>query len=451
MYWKKRFCNIKLIIYSLIIILFLLFSPINQSKLYARNSSISNSPRIIDNTASINNIQVPIISLDVAVKDSYAYLIGEYYFSYYNLEKSIPEFEGFINNPYTANKTFDATLNQIEIQDNYMYILGNYGYQSPVAVFYVAEMINSTTIDLLGSLMFNTSNDLIIAYYLHDLVIEDNYAFIGTTWYNTSYTDPCVFLTTIIDLNNKSNPLEIGNYIDSGFCTNIFVKNDELFLTVSTQKLYNLTDNSYYNVGENKLVILDISNKSQPTKIHQLNLSFRPCSVITQNNYLYLSYLDSGFEIYDIDDVFNPVLIFSSNKKSRKIVIEGNLAYILEEEKLITFDISKANNPKKLGEKVVRFRGENGVFHDFIVEDNLVLAVRQVQFYGAFIIFDCSNIKNPKIIYPAVDDDALRYELSIIIFGYVISPVIIVIFLILVTRLLSLKRKKKHAINEIGV
>ncbi|MCE7744775.1 MAG: hypothetical protein GPJ52_06535 [Candidatus Heimdallarchaeota archaeon] len=452
MYSKKNFCNIKLISYSLIIILFLLFSPIDQSKLYSRNSSISNNPRIIDKTASINNIQVPIISLDVAVKDSYAYLIGEYYFSYYNLEKPSPEFEGFMRDPYRSNITLHA-VNQIEIQNNYMYILEVYSYHvSPIANLYVAEILNPYTIDILGNHSFNASINTELYSKLHELVIVDDYAFIGTSWYNKSNDDLSLVLTSIIDISNKSNPFGVGSYLDSGVLTDLTVKNDKIFLTMSAQRRYNVTDNhSPYYVGENLLVILDIANKSQPTKIFQQNLSHRPCSVAIQNKYLYLSFYDSGLEIYDIEDIVNPVLHVSTNIESRKIVFDENIAYVLENEKLKIFDTTEVNKLKKIGEKMVRFRGENGAFHDCVVENNLVLAIRIVQYYGPFIIFDCSNIKNPKIIYPEVDDDALRYELKIIIFGYVISPVIIFSLLTLVTRLLFLKRKKKEVLTKNGV
>lgn len=433
----------------MIISLFLF--PSYKSKTNISYSIIQRTSNIEDNSVSINNIQVPIISLDVAVKNSYAYLVGENHFSYYRLDTSKPERVGYVEETDDYyNRSFLA-LNQIEIQGNYMYLLGSRShYSSANATLFVAELYDANNFEVLGNCSFNASNVGALAAYIHELYIEDDYAFIGTTWYNTTYEDIAISLISILDISNKSNPVVLGNYNDTGICRGFAMENDTLFLALSEQAVYDAPNFSYTYIGENRLVILDVSNKSQPLKIHQLNLSHSPCSAAIHNGYLYLSYSNSSFEIYNIDDIQNPNLLISSNINSRNIVFENDLTYILEKNKLLIVDTEDIYNFRIIGQKKVRYRGENGIFHDCIIENNLVFAVRQVQYYGSFIIFDCTNERNPKIIFPDADASDVLHELTLTISGYVISPIIFVSIIFFVTRLLIKRNKKREVKNENG-
>jgi len=413
------------------------------------------SKRISDNRneeLGINNIDIPITSLDVAVRGSYAYLVREYSFSYYNLNaESGPEFVGYLDNYYEYyNRTFDD-VNQIEIRDNNMFIFSTHGSWSPInGSLYITEFENESSLEILGTVSINATHGGPMYYWIQNLVVEDNFVYIGTTWLNTTYEDRTISLISIIDYSNKSKPFEIGRYISTDMCNEIAVDNDRLFFITTTQQAYNLTDHSTYEIGENKLEVLDISNKSQPIRVQKLSLEEMPSSIIVENDLLFLAYYGGSLEIYNVSDVLNPALLTSYKFEARKLVKEDNHLYVLENDKLVIYDATDHRSLKKIGEKKVRFRGENSRFIDCTIDGNLVLAVRQVQYYGTFIIFDCTNLKYPKIIYPEVDSNALRLEITIIVFGYVISPMIFLSIFILVIRIQVKKKQslKKESVSD---
>ena len=446
----KEFKKKPIIILKAITFIFLtLLTPINFCSY--NNLEINQYHRRNEETIlNVDYIQYPNDLLDVDVKNSYVYKIQEYFndiFSFYKFENNVLEWQGYIEDPFKDNRTF-GFLHQIEIQDDFMYILGNTQYNSRLARFYVAEFLANHSINVLAIHSFNATDGYQYTNRYQNLIVNDNYAYIGTTWGKNLEDDSQICHTTIIDLDNKSKPIEISNYTVLGVHSDLVVENNKLFLLIEKQRRYNSSSDSLYYFGENQLVVLDILNKSNPVKIQHLNLTSRPCSVAINNNYLYISYHESTLEIYDIEDLENLVLVKSTNIESRKVVFKEDLTYILENEKLIILDTTNINNFGKIGEKRLRFKAKKGKFHDCVVEGNHIYGVRKSFDYGSFIIFDCSNKENPKIVYPDTLASYTRNRILLIIFGYVIPPVIVVTCSVLLIRLSIHKKLEKKKGNN---
>ncbi len=88
--------------------------------------------------------------------------------------------------------------------------------------------------------------------------------------------------------------------------------------------------NYAYCAFDNGLVILDVSNPTQPTFVSHARINNRPFAIDVQNNHCYIA-TTGKLCIYDVNDVFNPVEISFVSYTGRPggIIVRDNFAFIV--------------------------------------------------------------------------------------------------------------------------
>ncbi|MBN2175649.1 MAG: T9SS type A sorting domain-containing protein [Bacteroidales bacterium] len=139
--------------------------------------------------------------------------------------------------------------------------------------------------------------------------IENN---INGTAYQIAIKDDCAFMPTnqdilyAIDISDKSSPVVIDNINMGGFSSGIAVKGN------------------YAYVGtENGLKVVNIADPSNLTVVNTFGGNYRRISADPDNDRLFIAKSGTGFDVIDISDPMNPVGLFQGIGGSST----GNLVY----------------------------------------------------------------------------------------------------------------------------
>ena len=167
----------------------------------------------------------------------------------------------------------------------------------------------------------------------------DNYAYVG---YGVDFA--------VFDVSNPAAPVQIAQ-LDTGLVSDIAIQENIAYLTVS---------------GD--LLAIDISNPAKPVQIGYLHLHSAK-QVAVQGD---LAVVASAYDVYtiDISDPHNLVetaVYDDGNLYLSGVAIDGNTAYIGDNDSLLVLDISNPAAPQKISEFTV-----DGYIHAIHAANNLV-------------------------------------------------------------------------------
>lgn len=109
-----------------------------------------------------------------------------------------------------------------------------------------------------------------------------------------------------------------------------------------------ISDNlAYIGLGPS-LVILDISEPSNPVKLGKIILPDMVSDIAVVGEYAYVSDSGAGLQIIDVSDPTSPGLICDTDIYVRRVVIVGSFAYMVGQG-LHIFDITDPANPVQVG------------------------------------------------------------------------------------------------------
>jgi len=198
-------------------------------------------------------------ALDIAVKDNYAYIASE---SQGIVILNISD----INNISEISKESSDWAVRAKISENYLFIAEGYNG------FRIDDISNPSSPTVVSSIEVESG--------VSNFAIENNYV------YATGYGK-----FNIIDISDKSHPTITGTYNLNEWSFGVSVKDNYAFVSLSDSE---------------KILILDISDKTNPKKIKEISDIYSN-DIKVENNYLYI--VNSGLTVYDVTSPSSPQLI----------------------------------------------------------------------------------------------------------------------------------------------
>jgi len=141
----------------------------------------------------------------------------------------------------------------------------------------------------------------------------------------------------IIDISNPSNPVRVGWYDTSGSATKVAISGNYAFVAD----------------GPAGLQIINISNRSNPVWVGGYDTTGYASDVSIFGNYAYVADGKAGLQIIDISNITNPVKVgaFNTLDETYGVAVSGNYAYVADGlAGLQIINISNPSNPVKVGE-----------------------------------------------------------------------------------------------------
>lgn len=187
---------------------------------------------------------------------------------------------GFYDTPGSSNK--------IIVQNNYVYIAEQW---NGLRIIDISDVSNPTEVGFYEDLL-----------YARDIYLQNNYAFIADGDNGLQ----------IIDVNNAQHPQEVGAYNTPGDSKGIYANESYAFIS------------DYLN----GLQIIDIINLNNPFKAGSYEYITFTFDITVENNYAFL--LGSDLIILDISDVSNPTEIGYYETTGNDIFIKDGYIFIAD-------------------------------------------------------------------------------------------------------------------------
>ncbi|OPY19437.1 MAG: LVIVD repeat protein [Methanomethylovorans sp. PtaU1.Bin093] len=110
-------------------------------------------------------------------------------------------------------------------------------------------------------------------------------------------------------------------------------------------------EHNYAYIGQGKdLVVLDISDVSNPSEVGRVIIPSRVDEVVLSENYAFITGYENGLFVVDITDPSVPKLVGSYDTQGAdNIAVSGNYAYIAVGDGLVILDISNPSGPAFAG------------------------------------------------------------------------------------------------------
>jgi len=224
-------------------------------------------------------------------------------------------------------------------------------------------------------------------YYLQNIYVAGDYAYISAD-----------SKLKIIDLTEKSNPIEIGS-ININAIGDFISKDDILYVP-----FYKPDDTG--GIGSGGIKVIDIENKKAPSEIGSYETEESIIGLNIQGNTLYANFYlhekvgeeswkvtDSGIELINVSDNTNPVLVgkYSTHDMANIIFypLEKNI-YLVAGSKGSVLDITDKNNINAVGSIPIY----TWAISDLIIKDNYLYILEG----NAVQILDISIKEKPEII-----------------------------------------------------
>jgi len=328
---------------------------------------------------------------DLAVKDNILFIIddlGDYIF--YNLtDPMLPGLIGTFDNPIEGDN------DNIQFNENYLYTRQGYHRISFINITEIYNPNYITSINLTG----NSLKDCIISdnvlYAMNTTFLIYNVTEITNPVYVSTYSEIYIGLNIratadyvfVIDFSNKLKILDIVDGINPQLIAS-FNFGDQ---TADISCEGNLAAIANYVDG---VLIFDITNKSQPKKLSQID-NLYASKVILHNNFLYVIRSQRYIEIYDITDTENPILTSSYNgstiwHKYYDFILDGDyLILMIFQGGIEVINISDPSSPTHVSEHLEGFFTSRDM-----VLDKHILYLLGYGPPGDILIFDVSDYQN---------------------------------------------------------
>ena len=136
----------------------------------------------------------------------------------------------------------------------------------------------------------------------------------------------------VIDISNRSQPVKVENYNISGYSHAVDVSGNYAYLA---------------NGG---LVIVDVSDPSLPVQVGHYHCD-TVYDVKVKNNFAYLAGYSNGLQIIDVSSPSSPILVgqWSDSDHYFELFIKGNEAYMLEDFGGVIINITDPSTPILVG------------------------------------------------------------------------------------------------------
>jgi len=138
----------------------------------------------------------------------------------------------------------------------------------------------------------------------------------------------------IYDISNPNNIKYLSYYQHITSCDPVVANDSLAFVTL------NSSSSCWWNGGANRLDVLDISNKINPTLLTSKNL-YSPKGLGIKDNYVFVCNSDQGVGIFDYSNPYNLTNVGSiSGIDSYDLIIDGNHLFLIGKDGLFQYDIS---------------------------------------------------------------------------------------------------------------
>ena len=165
--------------------------------------------------------------------------------------------------------------------------------------------------------------------YCYGVDVKDNYVYLANTGKGLK----------IIAISDTTNPIEVGSYYANGDVNT--TKTGTYFYSVKVAGKYVYAANS-----SNGLMVLDVTNKNDPSVYGELDIPGQSLDIAVDSNYAYLANNGGGFYIVDISVPSAPTISSWNNSISSAegVAVQGDSAYIADGANgLYVFDITNRN------------------------------------------------------------------------------------------------------------
>jgi hypothetical protein len=150
------------------------------------------------------------------------------------------------------------------------------------------------------------------------------------------------------------------------------------------------TGNTVYVTGNHGVEVIDISDRSTPETIKQLNIAEGCFGVEIEGDRLYVAGITDGLLIYDITESTDPQLLGTHPIVALNMFVQGDYAYVLSGEMWSIIDVTDSENPTTVSETFtdrMNYRIQKVDDTIYIGEDRIGLKV-----------YDVSDPENPELI-----------------------------------------------------
>lgn len=283
------------------------------------------------------------------------------------------------------------------------------------AYLYLGNADNDQTVEVIGSALSSSNLDLLDFYNADEdydarsIFIDEDYAYFGTA-NNYGGTDPEFYIVNIAD---PQNVILGGSYNVAAHVNQIYVNGNYAYLATSSDS--------------EELVVLDISNKANPTKVATYNIpeNWDGQSVAGQENKVYLgTYYNSNNGGKDpeffILDVSNPTNIqelgsYDVEGSVYGIKISGDRAYLATSNNDQEFLILDISDPSSITEAdSYNTSGSNDAYGIFYESNTVYLTTANNSSNPDFYVFDVTESDNESGTYLHAASENNDQELQII-------------------------------------
>ena len=175
-----------------------------------------------------------------------------------------------------------------------------------------------------------------------ELVLTELGNFVTGNTNNVFVVDDHAYLATgsiglvILNISNKSDPKKIGQYDTDGSALDVAVSGNF----------------AYVADGKNGLVILNIQDPGNPILAGHYGTQNNVGRIIIDENHAFLGKGIAGLEIVEITNASVPFYVgnYNTTDNLRDIAVSEDFAYLIDiQEGLVVLDIANKSNPQKLG------------------------------------------------------------------------------------------------------
>jgi len=196
----------------------------------------------------------------------------------------------------------------------------------------------------------------------------------------------------ILDISDKTNPVKLGEMMLYGFTASIEVSGKY----------------AYVANASGGLRIIDISNPAAMQEVGSLQASWPAWGIDVSGSYAYVSASTYGLRIIDVSDPGSPTEVGCCDTpgNANGVFVAGGYAYVGDESKgLRVIDVSNPNSPEEIGS----YDTEGLAFYPNVRGNYLYLP----DWYGGMVIIDISNPASPQKV-AVIDTQSVAEEVVFI-------------------------------------
>ena len=149
--------------------------------------------------------------------------------------------------------------------------------------------------------------------------------YFNTVWMNLIFCFLMLLIFLILFGTETTNaeeeeitPRFVGDYKDDGWILDVIVRDNHAFIA----------DRDY------GLLILNLTNKSSPTKESHLDLDGGARGIALSGDYVYIGNVENGLSIIDVSNVKKPKLAsqYDTDGEAHGVAVDGEFAYICDHD-----------------------------------------------------------------------------------------------------------------------